>query len=69
MRQPLTAQAPWDGHILEMLPLPLIQRATISSPTLWQSVRLSWINSSDRPGLEEGVGQVKREGNSHSAGL
>jgi len=26
----------------------LIRKATISSPTLWQSDQLSWINSSNR---------------------
>jgi hypothetical protein len=31
-------------------------RATISSPTLWQSDQVSWINSSNRQaGLEKGV--------------
>jgi hypothetical protein len=39
---------PGRGTSWKMLPLPLIRRATISSPTLWQSDQVSWINSSNR---------------------
>ena len=39
---------PGTGTSWKTLPLPLIRRATISSPTLWQSDQLSWINSSNR---------------------
>jgi hypothetical protein len=38
------------------IPLPLIRRATISSPTLWQWAHVSRINSSNRQGVQlEGV--------------
>ena len=39
---------PGTGTSWKTLPLPLIRRATISSPTLWQSDQVSWINSSNR---------------------
>src|ERR1700752_1121073 len=52
------AQSAFDRHILEDAPLLLDPQGTISFPTAWQSVEVSWISSSNR-GLEEGVGQVK----------
>ena len=39
---------PGTGTSWKTLPLPLIRRAMISSPTLWQSLQVSWINSSNR---------------------
>jgi hypothetical protein len=39
---------PGTGTSWKTLPLPLIRRATISSPTLWQSDQVNWINSSNR---------------------
>ena len=39
---------PGTGTSWKTVPLPLIRGATISSPTLWQSDQVSWINSSNR---------------------
>ena len=42
------AQAPGDGYILKDASLSFIRKATISSPTLWQSLHVSRISSSKR---------------------
>ena len=54
---------PGTGTSWKTLPLPLIRKATISSPTLWQSDP-SELNKFIEPagGLKEGIGQVECEG-------
>ena len=51
--RPSTLAAPnssgQSGHILKDVPLPLMRRATMSSPTLWQSDHVSGITSSNPP--------------------
>jgi hypothetical protein len=51
------------GTSWKTLPFPLMRRATISSPTLWQSPQVNWINSSNRQAVwKRALARVEREG-------